>query len=620
MVAADLEDVWELDPTLLALEQSTWREDRLPEPFCLDVGRRLLLAELEFSEWILRRVEKVDLSRDRSVSRRIALEFAIRDDAPQFRSPGGRRWSLIPLSMMRRRTLVNLELTDQHDDAVFMPGIRLCQQLDQAILLAAAASLDPEIVEQAEVRRFAQLAIAGERQQVRWAYSTLAAATDGPLRALREDALFRWTAERFRHNFSLFTFLEVAEPRPVGHRLIRLSFDEPTDRRYKLPELAPLADDPTVYAYRPEAQRDDDREPETRLERYTAWIDGQDHVGPRLLASIGFKPKRYRFQTPAAECAASYHFEIEAPPGIQIVKASLLAGRPNDPGRHVSQDEVVGHTPVAGLHAVEVPNGSLCRAQVDVALPTRGWLATVCASSWAITFVLLSVAIHWHRAATVTNAGQISTTVLPKDEITNLVLIMVTTSAAVATLIAQRDGGVLAAQLVAGLRMLATCSLVLPLFAAGLLTYSGLRSPLLGSPGLILWLLSAAGILLALVFTWALLVSFSFERRSVAKESPWDQTGFEDIPADQLDPNPPGRQPPNFLEAIARLGFDTPAVGIRSAEAWHRRYAWTDERQRDAMWTLERLRQTLAPGDARDSGRGIGCRCPVCRVGRANAG
>src|SRR3954463_13652282 len=74
---------WPSDPTRLALDGSRWRRS-LPEPFCVEIGRRLLLAQLEFSEWILRRVDKVDLERDRSVRRRSTIEFSIRDDAPTF--------------------------------------------------------------------------------------------------------------------------------------------------------------------------------------------------------------------------------------------------------------------------------------------------------------------------------------------------------------------------------------------------------------------------------------------------------------------------------------------------------------------------------------------------------
>jgi len=101
---------WRLDPTDLALKASAWRADVLPDAFCAEVGRRLLLAELEFSEWVLRRVEKVEFERDRAASRLISVEFSIRDDAPVFVDKDGQEYWLVPLSMMRRTTLVNLDM------------------------------------------------------------------------------------------------------------------------------------------------------------------------------------------------------------------------------------------------------------------------------------------------------------------------------------------------------------------------------------------------------------------------------------------------------------------------------------------------------------------------------
>jgi hypothetical protein len=80
--------VWVQDPVQLALQASsdsrrdTWER---PEIYpCVELGRRLLLAQLEFSDWVLRRVECVRFERDRSVSRTISVEIVVRADAPVF--------------------------------------------------------------------------------------------------------------------------------------------------------------------------------------------------------------------------------------------------------------------------------------------------------------------------------------------------------------------------------------------------------------------------------------------------------------------------------------------------------------------------------------------------------
>lgn len=569
-----------MDPTRLALKGSTWRREELPEPFCLEAGRRLLIAELEFSEWVTRRVEKIDLSRDRSVSRDITLEFSVRDDAPEFGIEGGGSTRLVPLSMMRRRTLVNMRLRDEHDDPVSMPGLRLTQQLDQSILLAAAATVDGVDTTDPKVLEVMRLAVCGDRDQIQWAYRRLLTGPEDVMKRLREDPLFRFTADRLMHNFSLFTFVPVDDSSTRRTRMIRMSFDEPTDWKYQKPTLE-LEDDPQREAA---GGADPDR---SAVYRYEPGKIDKVNL-PRLRSAFGIDPLRMRFQTPGAEFAASYHFEIQAPSGVHVVKAALLAGRPNNPHRHTSQDEVIGHTPVVGLHAVEIPNGSLCRVQVDLGVPLRGWLATVWISTIAICGVLLSVALHWHSSSR-----------LDKDQITNVVLILVTTSAGVATLVAQRDSGVLAARLVAGLRTVCTALLVLPLVVAGLLTYSGLRK---NPSHLITWAFWGAfgtSLLILAIVSWAGIKSFRIETRSLSKESPWDQTRFQVKPlapdtVPEIGPKPEVAEP-DYLESMKELKFNTPAVGVRSAEGWHERYFWNDKLQERAVARIRALGERLAP-------------------------
>jgi hypothetical protein len=537
--------VWTLDPTQLALEGSAWRQDVLPTAFCNEVGRRLLLAELEFSEWILRRVEKIDLSKDRSVSRKIALEYSLRDDAPTFATEG-QRLRVIPLSLMRRRTLVSLKLEDADGNAVLMPGLRLTQQLDQAILLAAAADLEPGLAADPEVVRFVQLAIAGDLSQVIESYQDFDTARRGPLARLREHDLFRLVANRFRHNFTLYTFVDVSKgPTQGGHRLIRLSFDEPISWGYQEPQLLEVQPNPPVYDYVP-----------GRTRRITA---------RRALAALGLRPIRVRFQIPGAECAASYHLEIASPPGLQIVQAALLAGRPNNPERHASEDVVTGHTPVVGLHAVEIPNGSLCRAQIDLGVPTRGWLAAMAASSMAICGVLLSVAMHTRFLGN-------------EDAINNLDLILVSTAAAAATIVTQRSAGGVAERFVTGLRALGTACILLPLVVAGIITYADLA----GSRHLErnTWLATGAALAIVVILLGALVRSWWSQRHAVARESPWDQTDSSRDEGTIRSPRP------DFMASLDQLGFDTPAVGVRSAEGWFERYEWNDELQWQAVTRL----------------------------------
>jgi hypothetical protein len=557
--------VWHADPALLALDASRRRRDQddgtADQPFCLEVGRRLLLAQLTLSEWTLRRVEKVLLERDRSLSRTVTVEFNVRPEAPTFVGADGRRLRLVPLSMMRRRTLVNLDIRDEGGTAVPMPGIRLTQQLDEAVVLASIAAGHPRLAAQRACRDWVHRAISGTLPEVLAAYASLdqePASTPEPvLNALRGDDLFLTTVNRFRTNFTLYIFVaEDADPdRRASYRLIRMSFDEPINWRYQTPQLWTERNHGGAWQYRPG--------------RPVSW------QLRRGLAALGFTPIRLRLQVPGAENAASYHFEMTAPPGVQIVEATLLAGRPGDRTRTHTVDRIVGHAPTVGLHGLEVPHGSLCRVQVDLRAAARGWLITMLIACVAICAVLGTVAMPWLHD----NPGW------KQEEIVNLVLVLVTTAAGVTTLVAQRDNGDVAARFVTGARVLGTLATVLPLAVAGLLVYAALPAASVG-PGTERWLvlgLCATSVIPLIAVAVASAGSIMADRRQAREESPWDMTDHERARSREVSAIP---EKPDFYSYVTFFGFDTPAVGVQSAEGWRQFYSWDSGRQRAAVEAL----------------------------------
>jgi hypothetical protein len=571
---------WGLDPADMALDASADRKrDRheATDAFCVEVGRRMLLAELRFSGWVLRRVEKVRIDSDRSVSRRCSIELKVRDDAPVFVNREGERFWLVPLSIMRRRTLVNMNLRDEADESIMMPGIRLAQQLDESMLLAAAATTSPDLIQPGSaLRKFVHTVVAGKKEEiVKTMEDFESSAANRPAFAKELDGnwLFTTILRRLRRSFTLYVFL----PERAGrHRLLRISFDEPTDWAYQVPSLRKQDDG----SYRYEVAR-----------RPLPWY----HPG-HMAAALGLCPTRVRFQVPSAENAASYHFEFAAPAGVQVVAASLLAGRPNEPERHVSFDHVVGHSPTVGLHAVEVPNGSLCRVQVSLGIPTRGWLTTLLVCSWLIVGVLVSVAIHQPTGTTSWSA----------DEVTNIVVLLVSTSAGVAALIAQREAGGVGARLVAWMRSIGVIVTALPIVAAGILTYNLDASGHAPTHPELLWVLFGFAFVAAVLITSAWGLSRRAERPKNEQSSPWDMTDNS-----LTDPET------DYLDALTKYGFDKAAVGIRSAENWHDQYDCDDKMDRAAVAALERpAGRVAAAHNCSDLGTTCASRhgCPVTSV------
>ncbi len=533
----------------------------------------MLLAQLQFSEWVLRRVETIAFQDERSVVREMTIDLRVRDDAPVFVDDADVEYWLVPLTLMRRRTLVDFHIRTEDDEPLAMPGLRLAQQLDEAILLAAAATAtrQPAAVDARDatvVTGFIRDLVAGRRDEVRQCWDRFEATSpsgEGPLEVLRGSTVFTATARKLRNGFTLYAFLPCQKGR---RRLLRVSFVEPIRWVYQWPDLRrPTAQEP-AWTYRANQ----------RVPARYRW--------DRVAATLGWAATRIRFQVPAAERAASYHVEITAPPGVRIARATLLAGRPNEPEHRVTADHEENDTLTVGLHGVEIPYGSLCRAQVDLRVQSSGWLATMAIAGLAVCAVLAAAA--W----------QVARQEQPVPEQgNNMVVLFLTTAAAAATLVAHRESSGVAARLVVGVRTVAAVCIALPVVAAGFVTYHELEPDEPTEPSAFLWLLSltlAAGVLsLQLVVVWFL--SRRAERAGRLR-SPWDMTpdppvhqGFGRSSVDSRRHESADR---HLLDAIRLHGFHRPAIGIRSSEAYHERYDVTDSSHSSAVARLTKLRAT----------------------------
>jgi len=583
--------VWVQDPVQLALEASSEsRKDTWEMPAinpCVELGRRILLAQLQFSDWVLRRVECVRFERDRSVSRTISVELVVRADAPVFLTANGRRVYLVPLSTMRRRTLVNFRIKDEEDTRLPMLGLRLTQQLDASMLTAAAATASPGIENHEKVKEFIAKVAAGTADVVDEQIESFSRPRSAHLKLLAQNALFSEFVHRLHRNFSLYVCLDVAQGR---HRILNLSFDEPTYWQLQKSTLRRGGKGELIY------------EPGEKVFAPTRfwWY---------MTSKLGLRPTRFRFQIPAAENAASYHFEAMAPPGVRIVKASLLAGRPHEPDRHVSADRIVSHKPTVGLHAVEIPNNSLCRVQLDLRVPVRGWLTQLVTSCGLIFAVLAVLVRYWPAAASPWNP----------DQITNVIVILVAASAATATLVAQRDfPHGLGAFMVTWLRAIGVISLLLPIVAAGYLVHEVTKpSPeAMRSIHRVMIFLCLFAFILFLIPSFALILSWYDDRGRGERASPWDMTAPRKSKKGSAVARQRSEVLENYCDALKKLKFDSPAIAIQSAEGWHDKYSWTDDKQKAALCNLDKLRvgQELPWRRAYCSNLQTGCnmvkRCP----------
>jgi hypothetical protein len=532
------------EPADLALAKARQFADGVPDgSFCDECGRRLAIASVQWSDWVVRRVEKVRFRDDRSVNRQISIDLLVRADAPVYQAPGGQRLWLVPVSVMRRKTLVNYYLRDEEGRSIPLPGLRLTQHLDESMLRAVARrELDGPVSEEAGA--FIHDVIAGEQDAVKERLTLLndGQAPDQILRLEEAKQLFHILLHRLSFRYTLYAFIDADPCR--RHRVLHMSVDEPLTLYHREPGLAPALEDQRAGS---------------SYDRGSMLPWWNRH---RLAAALGWTPTKVRFPVPAAENAASFHFEIEAPPGVDIVEASMLAGPPDrdsgqqEPAPRPSFDHVRMRLPTVGLHVAAVPNGSSSRAQVNLQVATRGWYTTMMLSCWA-TFLLL-VAFWVHRTFTT-----------PEDAI----VLLAGVAAAVATLIAQGEFSGMAGRLLALPRAMAAAEAALPLIAATLFLFDG---P--GAASRRQWeLLSLCAI--AAVITITITVSWAQAHRRVRKyhiTSPWEM-------APELDsPGPPG----SFWEAAEEHGYRTPAIRVDSAEAWHQHFRWTKEAEAHAQALL----------------------------------
>lgn len=543
---------------------------------CRECGRRLLLLLLQSNTWVSRRVEHVSFRDDRSVVRRVTAEFYVPEQAPIFRGDDGQDYGLVPLSVMRRKTLVNFQIRDDEDRPVAMPSLRQNQAITESLLLACAdattaghSSQSPESRQQIE--DFVHRVVSGTQQELVDAYESLKSDEPEAVRKLAPEAVrklaaqpgFKAILDRMADGFVLWVMIPAGGPR---RRVLTFSCDEPLYLHYR--------ESGHKKGNHKSGRKADTYEPGKELKPWHLAVLG---------SALGLTPTRIRFPVPGAENAASFHFEIDAPKGVQIVEASLLAGPPG--GMNPAFDRVQGCFPTVGLHVIEVPNGSLSRAQIGLQVANRGWLLTSMFSCWAVFGLLLAFAVH--RAALKLTGD------LP-------VVILIALAAAVAGFVAQSDAHGLAAHLLRWVRSLALIAAALPLVAMTFIAFEAAAPTHVGPA---LW--SAVGFsgAIALLLLTVCCRSGLQQRKIVL--SPWEQ---DRIRKPDESPFPPEQ----FDLAEEEYGYNKPAMRVDTAEGWHTDFQLNKKSEQELIAGLRRpLSHVAYSASAHPSWRTFAAQWPI---------
>ena len=310
---------------------------------------RLLLAQ---PDWVHRRVDALEYRDSTTFRRRQSVHFTVPDAAPEL-AIGRTTARLVPLTTLRKETLVNFDCRDESGSAlpVLTRGqqgllmVRAMTAWAEGILGAPLAADIVGDIETLLTTPGADGREASERMH--------AEAAGGQRAALRADGLFPLMLDQFTDQFLLATL--VHDP-PGTQRIVKFSYEE-------LGDLAP--------------------EP---------W--------PRApLAALCWIPRQAASAAESLFSTESYHFEADMPPGVDVPVASLWVGS-NEHDMACVDVDTGGHLRIA-LRATDFERG-VAEVRWSLRPARRGWLRT----AWIATALsaLTLTAGAW-RLDTITSGG-----------------------------------------------------------------------------------------------------------------------------------------------------------------------------------------------------------------------
>jgi hypothetical protein len=100
---------------------------------CQICGLTMLHLFIHSSAWVVRRVEHVSFLDERTVRRGVSIDYVAPPNAVTLRQPDGQHKHVLPMAIMRRKSLVNFDLRDHGGRS--LPLLALRQ--NQALTLAA---------------------------------------------------------------------------------------------------------------------------------------------------------------------------------------------------------------------------------------------------------------------------------------------------------------------------------------------------------------------------------------------------------------------------------------------------------------------------------------------------
>lgn len=249
---------------------------------------------MHVDSWSHRRVEQVDLLDDRSVRRRISVDFELPSNEPE-REIDDEPVDLVPLALLTKEPLIGFDLRDEGGNVVPLltreQNAFFSWSLLAAVGEAAARDAGFTLPLPLDVLSDLRLLTSERSEKAREVLKTFQKPRKRESRFLRRalmrDEVFASLAEALTNNFLL---LVVVGHRTSTRRVLKFSYVEPLP----WPSFRMIV---------------------SRNWRSLVWI---------VRMQLGLEPIPLAFDVPAFNETASYHFELEVPRGLIVESAELV--------------------------------------------------------------------------------------------------------------------------------------------------------------------------------------------------------------------------------------------------------------------------------------------------------
>jgi len=407
-------------------------EKRLRDP---QLALRVLVLYLQSSEWIHRRLHQVVFQGEKTVRHCFSIDLTVPDQAPVLSTVGSQEILLLPLDLLRKQNIVNFKITDQDGRSLsYFTRSQLGCVTSTMLIEYAGALLDrplpdsvAKLVQDLVTCTPAKIEEARSRWEKRTFIESEAQVVKSGLDKLPE---FRFLLDRLMKNYLLL----VPTDSVAGARLhISYCFDLPL----KIEDAR------------------DDKE--------------------RFLEGLGWDPTRVDFRLEAASGTESYHFEVEDPPGVDLVKAAIVEYpapvKKWEKPKPIFHEQEEGGLPTLNLHASGVQRGSRVVAHVDVQAGREPWLSFFMISCFVLAALLFLGA--WRLPSMLTpqtaQQGAAQVQVGGMEEVTAALLIFL--AGVIATLMSKSDPRGILRKILYRLRELGMATAVMPIIAVTVLLF-----------------------------------------------------------------------------------------------------------------------------------------------------